>query len=145
MAKNVYEIKTKDWQLSNETFGEVAENVDDIRQSISNIIFTAKGSLPLDAEFGTLIHLYADQPLNRVLPSLTKEVIVGIKKYEPRVKVVSVTAFNQMEHLYVKILVKMIVNNSQKELIYDIDNYVRGKDTQPKTRAYADAYSNAYF
>lgn len=144
MATNVYDIKTKDWQLSKKGVGEIAENLDDIRQSIEFILFTAKGSLPLDPEFGTDIHLYIDQPLTVVVPNLTKEIITGIRKYETRVEIVSISAYNVVDHLFIKIKVKMIVNNSQKELIYDIDNYIRGKDTSETVGAYSNAYSTGY-
>lgn len=144
MVKTINEINTKDWQISKKGVGQIAENIDDIRQSLEFIIFTAKGSLPLDPNFGTNVHLYVDQPVNIVTPKLTSEIVNGVNNYEERIEIESITSYYQYERLFIKIVAKMIINKNLVEFIYDLDNYLTGKDTSDLVRSYSDAYSNAY-
>ena len=143
MLKDLTEIKTTNWQLSTEGVGHIAENVDDIKLSLANILFTAKGSLPLDPYFGTNIHLIIDRPSSVAIPEISKEVRTAIARYETRVKIQKIAVYKDMERLFVKITLLFNINIQQKDMIFDIYHYTKNKETE-LAKAYSDAYSNAY-
>ncbi|MBA2943220.1 GPW/gp25 family protein [Paenibacillus sp. CGMCC 1.16610] len=66
-----------------------AKGTDEIIQNIRTIVTTIKGSVPLDREFG-VEPSFMDQPMHLAKPLFTAEIIMQIRKYEPRVEVVQV-------------------------------------------------------
>jgi len=74
------------WQLALGGDGYV-EAMDDLRQSISIILTTRRGSDPLRPEFGSDIWRYIDHPIDRARPHLVREVYTAIGRWEPRVKI----------------------------------------------------------
>ncbi len=86
------DIKTINWQLSTAKQGDVVQGIDDIKQCITIIVTTQKGSDPLRPDFGIDIMSYIDLPMSVVVPKLTNEILVQVAKYEPRCKI---TSFNR--------------------------------------------------
>lgn len=62
----------------------------EILQNVRTILSTQKGTIPLDREFG-LDSTVIDLPVTLARAKLTNEIFQAIKRYEPRVKVDSVT------------------------------------------------------
>ncbi|WP_339079026.1 GPW/gp25 family protein [Pseudomonas sp. TMP9] len=83
-------ITSAHWQPALGTPGEVVEGLRDIDQAIRIILITPRGSDPHRPEFGSDIHLYIDWPTNRVVPHLVREAVEAIRRWEPRVTVVTV-------------------------------------------------------
>lgn len=77
------------WQPALGRDGEVA-GLDDLRQAIAIILRTPRGSDPLRPEFGSNLHLYIDYPVNRARPHLVRETVDALRRWEPRLSVVSV-------------------------------------------------------
>ncbi len=69
--------------------GEVT-GLEDLRQAIAIILRTPRGSDPLRPEFGSNLHLYIDYPVNRARPHLVRETVDALRRWEPRLSVVSV-------------------------------------------------------
>lgn len=80
---------TAHWQPALEGDGFV-EDIEDILQCVDTILRTPKGSVPLRPDFGSLLHLYVDHPINQARPHLVRESFEPIKKYEPRVTMKSI-------------------------------------------------------
>lgn len=67
-----------------------ATGVAEIVQNVRTILTTPKGSVPLDREFG-LTWTVLDRPLPEAKAAYTGEAVTQIQKYEPRVKILSVS------------------------------------------------------
>jgi len=63
--------------------------VAEILQNVRMILSTAKGSVPLDREFGLSI-TFIDRPMPEAMAEFRGEAITEVQRLEPRVKVVSV-------------------------------------------------------
>ncbi|MDR3089862.1 MAG: GPW/gp25 family protein [Desulfobulbaceae bacterium] len=63
--------------------------VEEMIQNVRMILTTAKGTVPLDRDFG-LDCSVLDQPSPRAVALLSVEIYSQIKRYEPRAKVVRV-------------------------------------------------------
>ena len=77
------------WQPALGGNGEVT-GLEDLRQAIAIILRTPRGSDPLRPEFGSNLHLYIDDPVNRARPHLVRETVDALRRWEPRLSVVSV-------------------------------------------------------
>ncbi len=77
------------WQPALGGNGEVT-GLEDLRQAIAIILRTPRGSDPLRPEFGSNLHLYIDYPVNRARPHLVRETVDALRRWEPRLSVVSV-------------------------------------------------------
>jgi phage baseplate assembly protein W len=86
------EITSVDWSLKLGAIGEVVEGPADVEQCLQIILTTPKGSDPLRPTFGADLWQYIDYPIDVAIPSLVREVTEAITLWEPRVKLVSVTA-----------------------------------------------------
>lgn len=64
--------------------------LEEIFQNVRSILSTPKGSVPLDREFGIDLS-YLDSPTPVAEAKLTTEIIVAVKRYEPRVSVTAVS------------------------------------------------------
>lgn len=69
------------------TYGEVVTAVDDLSQSITNLILTPKGSVPTEPEKGIDILGAIDRHPSVGIPYLTREIWDAIDIWEPRVAV----------------------------------------------------------
>jgi phage baseplate assembly protein W len=72
--------------------GRVVQSLADIGQCIGIILGTLPGEDPFRPTFGCDLTQYIDRPLPAVLPAIVGAVTNAIETWEPRVKVLSVTA-----------------------------------------------------
>lgn len=83
-------ITAAHWQPALGTSGEVVEGLRDIDQAVRIILTTPRGSDAHRPEFGSLLHLYIDWPVNRVTPHLVRETVDALRRWETRISVVQV-------------------------------------------------------
>jgi phage baseplate assembly protein W len=86
-------ITSSEWSIScaADGFGKIVQGQDDINQSILNILKTTKGTNPLFPEFGCNAIADIDQPVNKVVATMTQNIIEALGMFEPRINVTSVT------------------------------------------------------
>lgn len=82
-----YTVKSCD--LSELTFNE-SDTLRSILQNVAIILATRVGTVPMYREFGTE-HSILDRPIPAVRPMLLAEIKTAIERFEPRVRVTSVT------------------------------------------------------
>jgi uncharacterized protein len=86
----------------------IAENIQDINQSIRVILGTAKGSDLLRPDFGSDLNKYIDWPIDRAIPHLVRETVQAIAKWEKRIASIKVTVIRPgIAHLALKIIWKL--------------------------------------
>lgn len=117
-------IKSSEWAISLNGVGQLVQGLDDIRQCISIILNTRKGTDPLRPNFGVGVFEYIDKPVNTALPNMRKSIIDAIGEFEPRVELTKVTA-SVVEakvsfKLYYKI--KNSVQTGQMDITYGFTN-----------------------
>jgi len=93
------DITSADWSLALGTpglpgsgLGNVVQGLADVNQCLQIILTTPKGSDPLRPTFGADIWQYIDYPIDAAIPAIVREVTEAITLWEPRVRLVSVTA-----------------------------------------------------
>jgi hypothetical protein len=102
--RDVTTIRTLDWQLKLNSFGDVVENLEDIYQSIQIILTTPKGTDPLRPEFAMFHLKYLDIPISEAIPKLISEAIEALRLWEPRMTPVNVTATEyELGHIQLRI------------------------------------------
>lgn len=79
------DIKSRDWQISTQGVGLIAEGLGDIRQCLDICLRTTKGSDPLRPEFGSDIFQFVDKPLNTAIPNIVRSIIEAVQIWEKRV------------------------------------------------------------
>lgn len=99
MAVTLNDIKSTNWQLSNQMIGQVAEGIDDIRQCIGIILTNTKGSDPLRPLFGSDIWRFIDSPINTAVANISAEIIDCIGKWEQRVVIKELTYNLSLIHI----------------------------------------------
>lgn len=72
--------------------GAIVQGLGDVDQCIMIILNTPKGSDPLRPTFGCDIWQFIDAPLTLALPHLVREVTEALTIWEPRIRVIAVTA-----------------------------------------------------
>ncbi|HZP46254.1 MAG TPA: GPW/gp25 family protein [Candidatus Binataceae bacterium] len=72
--------------------GQVVQGLADIEQCLMIILTTPPGSDMLRPDFACDLFQFIDQPITVALPALVAEVAAKIAKFEPRIKLLSVTA-----------------------------------------------------
>lgn len=68
----------------------------EILQNVKTILSTVKFSVPLDRDFGIDASLL-DKPILEAKAKISSEIIMALKKYEPRVKVEEITFSGDMD------------------------------------------------
>lgn len=68
----------------------------EVLQNVRTILSTIKFSVPLDRDFGIDASLL-DKPILEAKAKISSEIILAIKKYEPRVKVEEITFSGDMD------------------------------------------------
>ena len=63
-----------------------ADEMTEIFQNVRTIVATARGSVPLDRDFGVSWH-FLDMPTSRARLAATHEIADQVAKYEPRAQV----------------------------------------------------------
>ena len=86
------DIRSADWSLALGAIGEVVQGIADVEQCLGIIVTTPRGSDPLRPTFGANIWRYIDFPISLALPAIVSELTSAITMWEPRAKLVSVTA-----------------------------------------------------
>lgn len=84
------QITSLDWSSKLGSLGAVVEGLDDIRQCISIILGTQKGSLPHRLDFGSDLWKYIDLPPGAAKPPIIREAAQALAKWEPRADVQSI-------------------------------------------------------
>lgn len=100
-AITLNDIQAADWSLMLDSaapggaagagIGGVVQGLDDVAQCIAIILTTPKGSDPFRPDFACDAWQFIDMPINRATAHIVREVTEAITKWEPRVKLVSVT------------------------------------------------------
>ena len=71
--------------MMSETTGRLLPLTEHVRQSIRNILFTAVGTRVQREEYGSLLPLLMDAPLNEItLLRCNAAVVLALAKWEPR-------------------------------------------------------------
>jgi uncharacterized protein len=91
-AITLADIRSADWSLALGAIGRVVQGIADVEQCLGIIVTTPRGSDPLRPTFGANIWRYIDFPINLALPAIVSELTSAITMWEPRAKLVSVTA-----------------------------------------------------
>lgn len=84
---NLNEITSSEWSLSTTEIGEVVQGIDDIKQCLTILLFTRKGTDPLRPDFGCGAIDRIDQPVNSAIPSMIKDIIDAVTLFEPRIDI----------------------------------------------------------
>ena len=61
----------------------------EVSQNLRTIISTSKGTVPMFREFG-LDNAIVDLPVNSALAKVQSDIIMAVKKFEPRIKLSSI-------------------------------------------------------
>ncbi len=103
------QITSADWSLmldssSSSTspgsgIGSVVQGLDDIDQCIRIICTTIPGEDPFRPTFGVDLLDLIDKPISVAAPAIVGELTVAIEKWEPRVKVVSISVSPVLNNL----------------------------------------------
>lgn len=88
---NIQEIKSAEWGISLNGFGEVVQGKDDINQCIMIIVRTIRGTDPFRPLFGCDLYQFIDQPQAIAGPGMAKEIANAVNLWEPRVEVKKVS------------------------------------------------------
>jgi Bacteriophage baseplate protein W len=101
-AVTLAEITSADWSLMLDRtaaqlglasgIGAVVQGLDDVSQCISIILTTPKGADPLRPTFGCDLWQFIDTPITLAIPHIVREVTEALTIWEPRIRVISVTA-----------------------------------------------------
>lgn len=110
--------------LAPDSYGEIVTAVDDLSQSITNIVLTPKGSVPIEPEKGCDILGAIDKHPDIGIPYLTREIWDAITIWEPRVTVERVVvAMVQFAHFRTQVFwrpVQSVLDDLQvTEIVYD--------------------------
>ena len=85
-------------------WGEIASAVDDLHQSIANLILTPLGSVVTEPEMGCDLMPYIDRPMDVAIPNITRAIWDAITMWEPRIVLQDVqVAETAYSHLTAKI------------------------------------------
>jgi uncharacterized protein len=90
-AVTLADITSADWSLKLGAIGQVVQGLADVDQCIAIILTTPKGSDPLRPTFGADIWRYIDYPANTAIPAIVNELTQAITRWEPRVKLLTVS------------------------------------------------------
>ena len=75
----------------------VSEEYEDIRQCLETLMAVRAGSQPLDRELGIDYDMTVGYPVNVAMNMLALDIIEKVERYEPRVKVESVSFETDMD------------------------------------------------
>jgi len=100
-AVTLAQITSADWELMLDStagggpgsgIGQVVQSLADVGQCIAIILGTMPGEDPWRPTFGCDLTQFIDRPMTAALPALVATVTQAIETWEPRVKVLNVTA-----------------------------------------------------
>lgn len=93
-------------------FGAVVEGIDDIKQCLNIIMYTRKGTDPLRPEFGCGAIDRIDQPMNKAIPGMIKDIIEAVTLFEPRVDMVKSKVTSVVDGSQVTFTLNFKIKNS---------------------------------
>jgi phage baseplate assembly protein W len=100
----------------------LAREETDVEQAISLILSTAPGERPMRPEFGCGVHEYVFERVDAAaMGRLEHEVRVALKRWEPRIEVVSVgfdTTRAGRGELVIDIAYRVLATNDVRNLVY---------------------------
>jgi phage baseplate assembly protein W len=100
----------------------LAREETDVEQAISLILSTAPGERPMRPEFGCGVHDYVFERVDAAaMGRLEHEVRVALKRWEPRIEVVSVgfdTTRAGRGELVIDIAYRVLATNDVRNLVY---------------------------
>lgn len=73
--------------------GEIVWAVDDLHQSITNLILTPRGAVPTEPEKGCDLMPYIDRPLDIAVPNVSRVIWDAITIWEPRIVLQDIKVF----------------------------------------------------
>ncbi|WP_027190075.1 GPW/gp25 family protein [Fundidesulfovibrio putealis] len=91
MSIDARSIRSADWSPEVGSIGQVVEALNDIRQAISILLKTPKGSDPHRPEFGCDAWRYLDKPVTVAVPNVIRECTDAVERWEPRAKLKRIT------------------------------------------------------
>jgi uncharacterized protein len=100
----------------------LAREETDVEQAISLILSTAPGERPMRPEFGCGVHDYVFERVDAyAMGRLEHEVRVALKRWEPRIEVLSVgfdTARAGRGELVIDVAYRVLATNDVRNLVY---------------------------
>jgi phage baseplate assembly protein W len=115
------QIKSPIWTLSANGNGGIAEGLAAIRQCVSIILQTTKGTDPLRPEFGSDIYKYSDAPVNIAIPNIKKSIIDALNLWEPRIKVIDVRHELEISELTFSVVYRLTDSTVIDILTYNLN------------------------
>ncbi len=101
------DITAVHWQPELGSPDTIVMGIADIEQAIAIILRTPKGADPHRPEFGSNLRNYLDWPVERAIPHVVRESVEAIRRWEPRVDVVSVTPTIDASHLTLRVVLRL--------------------------------------
>jgi len=139
MATKIEDIKATNWQLSNQTIGQVVEGIDDIRQCMGTILTTTKGSDPMRILFGSDIWQFIDTPINTAVANISAEIIDCLGKWEPRISIKELTYNITGNKIDFELTAELLESGEITQILFFID---RQKQIDPTVMG--RAFSNGF-
>lgn len=91
MSVQLQDIKSTEWSFDINNQGEVVEALNDIKQCVSIICNTQKGTAVLRPNFGCDAFIYVDSPVNTAIPNMKKAIFDSLTEFEPRIEKLNIT------------------------------------------------------
>lgn len=66
-------------------WGDIASAVDDLHQSITNLILTPLGAVPTEPEMGCDLMPWIDRSMDVAIPNITRAIWDALSMWEPRI------------------------------------------------------------
>ena len=82
-------IPNRQFQINANTASTTVVAIEELRQSLYNILLTEPGSVPMYPNFGCGLIGLIDSPKSDVAANIRREVVQQVKEYEPRIKIIS--------------------------------------------------------
>ena len=80
---------------------------EEVIQNVITLCTTAKYSVPMDREVG-INAVFLDEPVNTVRARFTQEVIMAVRKFEPRAEITRITFDGDLDgHVYPRVLMRI--------------------------------------
>ena len=93
-TETALQLATEFWQIS-PRFGVPVQGIDELSQSMLNILLTYPGSDVLRPQFGSGLYAHISAPINVAAPLIAAAIKTDIARWEPRVRVIDVSYFLQ--------------------------------------------------
>lgn len=136
MATKIQDIQATNWQLSNQSLGEVSQGSDEIKQCIGIILTTQKGSDPLRPLFGSDIWQFIDKPTDIAAPNISAEIIDAIGKWEQRIVIKKLLYEIDKEKIDFELIYELLESGEVTEVFFSISS-----DKKLNNRSFSGGFS----